>query len=68
MTVGGHLHSGGPAALAEVTEPGCGAGWDDTIVVDRSTGQYIDPARVRRTDHNGQHFTVAGPLNIGRAP
>lgn len=44
-------------------------GWaDDAIVADRLTGQYIDPARVRRIDHHGTHFTVAGPLNIGRAP
>ncbi len=44
-------------------------GWDDNaIVADRDTGQYIDPARVRRIDHAGPHFTVAGPLNIGRAP
>lgn len=44
-------------------------GWaDDAIVADRNTGQYIDPARVRRIDHEGPHFSVAGPLNIGRAP
>ncbi len=44
-------------------------GWtDDAIVADRSTGQYIDPARVHPIDHAGPHFTVAGPLNIGRAP
>ena len=41
---------------------------DDAIVADRATGQYIDPARVRRVDHDGPHFQVAGPLNIGRAP
>ena len=44
-------------------------GWaDDAVVADRATGQYIDPARVRRIDHDGLHFSVAGPLNIGRAP
>ena len=44
-------------------------GWaDDAVLADRRTGQYIDPARVRRIDHNGPHFSVAGPLNIGRAP
>ena len=44
-------------------------GWaDDAIVADRATGQYIDPRRVRRIDHQGPHFSVAGPLNIGRAP
>ncbi len=44
-------------------------GWaDEAILADRATGQYIDPARVRRIDHDGPHFKVAGPLNIGRAP
>ena len=41
---------------------------DDAITADRTTGQYIDPARIRRLDHAGPHFRVAGPLNIGRAP
>lgn len=41
---------------------------DDAIIADRATGQYINPARVRRADHDGAHFKVAGPLNIGRAP
>ncbi len=41
---------------------------DNAVVADRATGRYIDPARVRRIDHDGPHFRVAGPLNIGRAP
>ena len=44
-------------------------GWaDDALVADRTTGQYLDPTRLRRIDHDGMHFKVAGPLNIGRAP
>ena len=43
--------------------------WDaDAIVADRASGLYIDPAKVRTLDHAGAHFTVKGPLNIGRAP
>ncbi len=43
--------------------------WDEgAIVADRTTGQYIDPAKVRTLDHSGQHFQVKGPLNIGRSP
>ena len=43
--------------------------WDaDAIVADRASGLYIDPTRVRALDHTGVHFTVKGPLNIGRAP
>jgi FMN-dependent oxidoreductase (nitrilotriacetate monooxygenase family) len=41
---------------------------DDAIVADRATGRYIDPERLRALDHHGTHFTVKGPLNIGRAP
>ncbi|SHI37236.1 FMN-dependent oxidoreductase, nitrilotriacetate monooxygenase family [Roseomonas rosea] len=44
-------------------------GWaDDAIEADRATGRYIDPAKVRSLDHEGTHFSVKGPLNIGRAP
>ncbi|SFB64049.1 FMN-dependent oxidoreductase, nitrilotriacetate monooxygenase family [Rhizobium sp. NFR07] len=41
---------------------------DDAIVADRETGVYIDPAKVRTLDHEGAHFKVKGPLNIGRSP
>jgi len=41
---------------------------DDAVVADRSTGLYIDPARVRPLDHAGTHFQVKGPVNIGRSP
>jgi len=41
---------------------------DDAIVADRQTGVYIDPAKVRSLDHEGTHFKVKGPLNIGRSP
>ncbi len=41
---------------------------DDAIVADRETGVYIDPAKVRPLDHDGTHFKVKGPLNIGRSP
>jgi FMN-dependent oxidoreductase (nitrilotriacetate monooxygenase family) len=41
---------------------------DDAIVADRETGVYIDPGKVRPLDHEGTHFKVKGPLNIGRSP
>jgi FMN-dependent oxidoreductase (nitrilotriacetate monooxygenase family) len=41
---------------------------DDAIVADRTTGRYIDPAKVRPLDHDGAYFHVGGPLNIGRSP
>ncbi len=46
--------------------------WDswaeDAFVQDRGAGRFLDPSRVRRLDHAGAHFRVAGPLNVPRAP
>ena len=41
---------------------------DDAIVADRATGLYIDWSKVRALDHTGPHFSVKGPLNVGRSP
>ncbi|GAA1828717.1 LLM class flavin-dependent oxidoreductase [Pseudonocardia ailaonensis] len=44
-------------------------GWaDHALVRDRVLGRYLDPARVRRLDHRGEHFSVRGPLNVPRPP
>jgi FMN-dependent oxidoreductase (nitrilotriacetate monooxygenase family) len=46
--------------------------WDswatDAFVQDKSTGRYLDPERVRLTNHRGRHFAVKGPLNVARTP
>jgi len=46
--------------------------WDswaeDAFVQDKASGRFLDPARVRRLDHAGRHFAVAGPLNVPRTP
>ncbi len=46
--------------------------WDswaqDAILDDRETGQFARPDRIRRADHRGTHFGVAGALNIPRSP
>ena len=41
---------------------------DDAIIRDRSTGRYIDPAKLHVLDHVGKHFKVKGPLNVARSP
>ena len=41
---------------------------DDALVADRMSGRYIDPAKVRPLNHDGPHFKVKGPVNIGRSP
>jgi len=41
---------------------------DDAFVRDAGTGRYFDPSKVRSLHHRGEHFAVAGPLNIPRSP
>jgi long-chain alkane monooxygenase len=46
--------------------------WDsvdaDALVFNRVTGQLMDPSKVRRVDHHGEHFDVAGPLPCTASP
>jgi FMN-dependent oxidoreductase (nitrilotriacetate monooxygenase family) len=46
--------------------------WDswarDAIRDDRETGLYAQTDRIRRIEHRGNHFAVAGALNIPRSP
>ncbi|MGE0630085.1 MAG: LLM class flavin-dependent oxidoreductase [Hyphomicrobiaceae bacterium] len=43
--------------------------WDRAAVVrNRETGQFIDPSKVRRLDHDGEYYRVRGPLNVERCP
>jgi FMN-dependent oxidoreductase (nitrilotriacetate monooxygenase family) len=41
---------------------------DDAIVDDRDSGIYARPDRIRRIDHKGDFYKVAGPLNMPRGP
>lgn len=45
--------------------------WDswpaEAILADRD-GDYADESRLRSIDHSGDHFSVAGPLNIPSTP
>ena len=41
---------------------------DDAFPRDKSTGAYLDPAKMHRLDHRGRFFQVRGPLNISRMP
>ncbi|RAX49388.1 LLM class flavin-dependent oxidoreductase [Arthrobacter sp. AQ5-05] len=43
--------------------------WSDSaLVVDRETGQYLDPSQIRPINHRGNHFSVSGPLTVPRCP
>lgn len=41
---------------------------DEAFIRDKLSGIYFDPDRLHAIDHNGEHFSVAGPLNIPRPP
>ncbi len=41
---------------------------DDAVVLDRESGVWADPRRVRRADFHSEHFDVQGPLTINRSP
>ncbi|PXX58035.1 alkanesulfonate monooxygenase SsuD/methylene tetrahydromethanopterin reductase-like flavin-dependent oxidoreductase (luciferase family) [Nocardia tenerifensis] len=41
---------------------------DEAFLRDRVSGVYFRPERLHTLDHRGEHFDVAGPLNIARAP
>ncbi|QOG06598.1 LLM class flavin-dependent oxidoreductase [Aureimonas sp. OT7] len=43
--------------------------WEDgAIVGDKQAGLFVDPDRIHRLHHEGEHFRVAGPLEIPRSP
>ncbi|RUX51747.1 LLM class flavin-dependent oxidoreductase [Mesorhizobium sp. M4A.F.Ca.ET.050.02.1.1] len=41
---------------------------DDVFIRDKQSGIYADASKVRLLNHQGNHFSVRGPLNISRPP
>lgn len=41
---------------------------DDAFVGDKAAGRFVDLARVHPIRHQGEHFSVQGPLNLPRSP
>jgi FMN-dependent oxidoreductase (nitrilotriacetate monooxygenase family) len=41
---------------------------DDAFPADVERGVFIDPEKLHALDHVGEHFKVAGPLNLSRSP
>src|SRR5947209_19622292 len=41
---------------------------DDAVIDDRARGRYARPDRIRPINHKGDHYQVAGPLNLPRCP
>jgi alkanesulfonate monooxygenase SsuD/methylene tetrahydromethanopterin reductase-like flavin-dependent oxidoreductase (luciferase family) len=40
---------------------------DDAFVRDKARGVFFDPDKLHTLNHQGEFFSVAGPLNIGRS-
>ncbi|MET1173885.1 LLM class flavin-dependent oxidoreductase [Paenibacillus amylolyticus] len=40
---------------------------DDAFVGDKEQGVFFDPAKLHTLNHKGAHFSVQGPLNVGRS-
>ncbi len=41
---------------------------DDALIVDKVSGRFADPTRVRRLDHVGEYYTSRGPFTVPRTP
>jgi len=41
---------------------------DDAFVRNKETGVFVDGGKVHAIHHKGDHFSVAGPLNVARPP
>jgi FMN-dependent oxidoreductase (nitrilotriacetate monooxygenase family) len=43
--------------------------WDpDAVIMDRETGVFADPSRVRNVDFDGKYYRCRGPLNVVSSP
>jgi FMN-dependent oxidoreductase (nitrilotriacetate monooxygenase family) len=41
---------------------------DDTLLLDKDSGVFLDRSKLHLADHRGEHFHVRGPLNVLRSP
>ena len=41
---------------------------DDALTVDKDSGRFADPDKVRRLDHQGEWFRSRGPFTVPRTP
>lgn len=41
---------------------------DDALIVDKRSGRFADPKKVRRLDHKGRFFRSRGPFTVPRSP
>jgi FMN-dependent oxidoreductase (nitrilotriacetate monooxygenase family) len=41
---------------------------DDAVLADKASGRFAAPGRIRPIDHDGEYYSVRGPLNLPRSP
>ncbi len=64
-------HANRYAQAREFVDVVCGLwdSWDDDAFPrDRESGVYFDPSKLHYLRHEGEHFSVRGPLNVARPP
>ena len=54
------------AEFISVVKELCDSWEDQAFIVNQTSGQFVDPDRVRPIMHSGRYFTVRGPLNVPR--
>lgn len=56
------------AEFVEVTKKLWDSWEDDTLLINRETGQFLDASKIHPIHHNGKFYQVKGPINIPRPP
>jgi FMN-dependent oxidoreductase (nitrilotriacetate monooxygenase family) len=43
--------------------------WEDgSLIIDKTSGRFADPTKVKRLDHKGEFFRSRGPFTVPRSP
>ena len=43
--------------------------WEDgSLIIDKKSGRFADPTKVKRLDHKGEFFKSRGPFTVPRSP
>ncbi|MFB6467188.1 LLM class flavin-dependent oxidoreductase [Cytobacillus sp. Hz8] len=56
------------AEFVEITRDLWDSWEDDTLILNRETGQFLDASKIHPINHVGKYFQVKGPMNIPRPP
>lgn len=64
--------AGAPAGMAEDMVAAARSLWDgwgpDTLIINKTSGRYLDAGKVKPSNYEGPFFKVAGPVNAMRPP